>query len=59
MFTLNPCRLADKHPHGVYDNIFRGKMDPLEYGDGVIALYDDVPKDWQQSEKQHLGSGIR
>ena len=30
--------------------MFPVKMDPLEFEEGAIALYDDVPEDWEQSE---------
>ena len=51
MLSSNFRSPANKHyGGGPYGDVFLVKMDPLEFGEGAFALYDDVPDDWEQGE---------
>lgn len=42
--SSNFCGPANRHYGGEYVDVFPVKMDPLEFEEGAIALYDDVPE---------------
>jgi hypothetical protein len=45
------CRPTDKHCQKVYGDVSIGEMDPLEYGEGVMALYCDISEHCEHSKK--------